>query len=389
MTLIMICLLLLFIVIRSLKYLSIRNFIGTRQLDLKKNPKVSLIQPISKGATNLESNLISRFEQTKLSKIQHILICDELATDLIGLCKKLQSKYTRNEIVLLVAKKELSPVASKITKMNLGLKKANGKLIAFIDDDIELLNDGLYQLVQHLYTEQNTGVVFGLPIAVSNESIWSTVNSLFVNSQAYFSYIPLTYFISPYTITGHLFILKREVLESVGAFNGMNQNFDDDHDLGRRLINSGYVCIQSSVPYKVHNHIASFNLLSKQIKRWFMMPRQAMIQNTNLKERLVTLILSIDFFIPLFIAFFVLIAFSLVNFYSLLVFIFIFILIDQIHLKKNLHQHFKFANLTLYPLVIFVIPLLSIITLLTPNTHVYWRGQKLKLKNNGSFEVLE
>ena len=380
---------LLFTSVRILKYLAIINFLGSTQADLKKRPKVTLIQPISRGATNLELNLISRFKQAKLSKVQHLLVCDELDKSSVSLCKKMIRRYPKKEISLLVAKKESRHIASKTTKMCLALRKATEEFVAFIDDDIEIPPETLHKMIACLLEDSRRGAVFGLPIAASNVNIWSTINSMFVNSQAFFSYIPLTYFMPPYTITGHLFIVKKDVLESVGAFDGMNNNFDDDHNLAKRLINKGYFCMQTNIPYKVHNYIATFLQLSKQIKRWFMMPRQALVQNTKLKEKVITILISIDFFIPILIVFFAIVYFSFVSMFSLLIYILIFIFIDQVHLRKNLHQHFKWPNLILYPFVGFVIPLLAIRALLTPNTNVYWREQKLKLKNDGSFEVLE
>ena len=129
---------LLFTSVRILKYLAIINFLGSTQADLKKRPKVTLIQPISRGATNLELNLISRFKQAKLSKVQHLLVCDELDKSSVSLCKKMIRRYPKKEISLLVAKKESRHIASKTTKMCLALRKATEEFVAFIDDDIEI-----------------------------------------------------------------------------------------------------------------------------------------------------------------------------------------------------------------------------------------------------------
>ncbi|MCB0208033.1 MAG: glycosyltransferase [Anaerolineae bacterium] len=337
----------------------------------------------------MKKNLVSRFRQTKISNIHHLLVCDALDFESINLCKKLQTQYNDKHITLLIFPRGENEVASKISKMNLALQVAKGEVVGFIDDDIELYENCLFDLVQNLFAHTDTGVVFGLPIAVSQENIWSTINTMFVNTQAFFLYIPLTYLINPFTITGHIYLLKRDMFDEVGGFLEMDNQFHDDNALAVRLMHHGYTCLQTKVTYKVHNYLATMGLLNKQLKRWFMMPRKSILQNATASQQIVTSILSLDFFIPFLALILAITSMSPTTITSFAFILAIFILIDQIHLKYNLKLPFKIQDILLYPFVVCIIPLIVLMTLITPNPHVYWREQKIKLKDKGFFEVVK
>ena len=385
----MLFLLCFFLISRWLKIIAISQFLRAEENSSTVNPSISLIQPISRGATNLEKNLISRFRQTKIAHIHHLLVCDELDAASITLCRELQLQYPDKHITLLIVPLEKDDVASKISKMNLALTEAKAEVVGFIDDDIELYDDSLFELAQSLLTHKNTGVVFGLRIAVSKENIWSAINTLFVNTQAFFLYIPLTYLIDPFTITGHIYLLRRAVFEEVGGFRNMDNQFHDDNELAVRLMNHGYTCFQTKVIYKVHNYLATLGLLNKQLKRWFMMPRKSILQNATATQKIVTSLLSLDFFIPLVAMIWATISMSVTHIISFAFILTVFIVIDQIHIKYNLKLPFQLSNLLLYPFVVCIIPLMVLVTFVTPNSHIYWREQKIKLKDNGFFEVVK
>lgn len=59
--------------------------------------------------------------------------------------------------------------------------------------------------------------------------------SVFVNANALFSYIPITYLTEPFTVTGHCFALSRETFADVGGFTDLERRVDDDHEIARRV----------------------------------------------------------------------------------------------------------------------------------------------------------
>jgi ceramide glucosyltransferase len=125
-------------------------------------------------------------------------------------------------------------VASKVEKLQAGLASARGAVLCFVDDDVELRPDALSICARHL-ARPGVGAVFGLACYTSWSTLWSSLMSAFVNANALLSYVPLTYLTDPFSITGHCFALRAEVLHAAGGFAGLERHIDDDHALARRV----------------------------------------------------------------------------------------------------------------------------------------------------------
>ena len=175
-------------------------------------PTIALVQPITTGAANLIENLHARFTQVYPGRVQHILVCDADDTASQAVCQRALTAAPSVETQLVLVQSRFgqpkgSAIASKIEKLNAGLSKASGEVFCFIDDDIEPPPNTLRRFVCYLH-QPNVGAVFGLPCAASWTTPWSTLMTLFVNSNALPTYVPLTYLSDPVAITGHLFALR-------------------------------------------------------------------------------------------------------------------------------------------------------------------------------------
>ena len=103
------------------------------------------------------------------------------------------------------------------------------------------------------------GAVFGLAAYTNWSNIPSSLLSAFVNANALLSYLPLTFLAEPYTITGHLYALRREVFAAIGGLDGMEGRFDDDHELARRIQRHRLANVQTSVVYDVDNYLSTID----------------------------------------------------------------------------------------------------------------------------------
>ena len=150
--------------------------------------------------------------------------------------------------------------------------------------------DGLAQFVTYLQPA-GTGAVFGLACYTNWRNVPSSLLSGFVNANALLSYIPLTYLTEPYTITGHLFALRRRDFDAVGGLDGLEEaaRIDDDHELARRVRRAGLRCVQTPVIYDVHNDLATFPDYANQMRRWFIIPKQTMVPQITRYEQFVSL----------------------------------------------------------------------------------------------------
>lgn len=351
-------------------------------------PTISLIQPITNGATNIETNLHSRFHLDYPATIQHILICDILDIESQTICQQFKHSYPSANISILTVEADKGIIASKITKMKAAITIAKSDILCFIDDDIALHPNTMQQMIPYLL-QPGVGATFGLACAVSWNTIWSSLMSYFVNSNALISYIPISYFTQPFTITGHLFAITRANFHAAGGWENMENRFDDDHELARRLKAIELKSVQTPVIYKVSNQFFSFAAYANQIKRWFVMPRQAMVQYLSPKDTLISYTLSCGLFIPSLSAILALIFPSSITLFSLLTILLIYLTVYAICSYFYLPESTPLQTIILLPIVAIITPIQIFWALLFANNDITWRGQRWRTQKGGKFQLIE
>lgn len=353
-------------------------------------PSISLIQPITMGAANLENNLRARFAQVYAGDVQHLLVCDAGDTHSQAICQRAMMAYpsVKAKIVIAFTTQEAGAIASKIEKLNTGIHAATGEIYCFVDDDIELLAATLSRLICYLQ-QPKIGAVFGLPCAASWTTPWSSLMTLFVNSNALPTYVPLTYLSDPVAITGHLFALRALDLQRVGSWAGMEQRIDDDSHLGRQLIAANLRLVQTPVIYRVHNEFATWSAYAAQIKRWFIFPRQTIMPYLSPRQQLLSSLLSIGVILPVLALLLMLFAPSWSMLRNLFVVSLCFwgdlALISRFYLHENIPRPAWLLTL----ITLFVAPLQMVWALLFAAPVIRWRGQTLHIARGGTFRRVQ
>lgn len=346
-------------------------------------PSVSLVQPITHGATNLADNLRARAALAYPSTVQHLLVCDEGDDQSREECHALLADYPHLQAELVVVSSSEGAPTSKITKLRAGLALASGEVICSIDDDVAPRPDTLSRLLAPLQAANN-GAVFGLACYTSWDDTWSSLMSAFVNANALLSYVPLCYLVEPFTITGHLFALRRATLDAVGGFDGMEQRIDDDHELARRIRRAGLRVVQTPVIYDVANKLDRRSYAA-QMHRWFVIPREAMLPWLTARERLMLVVGSCGNLLPGLIALLAVVtrrrtAWLMLG-TTLTLHTAVYALCEHRYLKRG-------TPLWRRPLVILTAlatPFHIIWAILSGNA-IRWRGQRLYLRRGGYFE---
>jgi ceramide glucosyltransferase len=351
-------------------------------------PTIALLQPITYGATNLAGNLRARFEQEYAAPLQHILLCDAGDATSISLCREICSEYPAVAIRLVTVTAAKGTVAAKIEKLNAGLRHTAADVYAFIDDDIAPPPSALDLLMRYLY-QPGVGAVFGLARAISWNTPWSSLMSLFVNSQALLNYIPLTYFLSPYAITGHFYAIRAVDFARTGGFQGMDHRVDDDNGLARNLAAVGLRSIQTPLIYSVSNEFRSWHEYASQIHRWFIIPRQTIIPYLTLRQQAISTLLSASVFLPPLQLLLFFLAPGQHNAAALLGTLLIFgSSLLFIH-RNYLRQPFPWHVLHLLPLTAYLTPLQIIWALTLAGPTIHWRGQRLIIHRGGEYTPFE
>lgn len=346
-------------------------------------PIVSLIQPVTRGATNLREHLEDRARLRYQGVVQHVLVCD--ASDACGqaVC---QAALPQGERIVVPPDRSGGQVAAKTAKMRAGMGRARGSVICFVDDDIGLPPGALETLVCHL-AAPGVGVVFGLACQTSWRTVGSSLISGFVNANALVGYVPLTFFCDPYTVTGHCFALEAAVLEAVGGLAGLENRIDDDHEIARRVRRAGLSCRQSGLVYRVNNDLETLRDYWVQMRRWFVIPRQTMMPFLTRREKTISALLTAGNLLPSFLA---LLALASAARFSVLV-----ALAGALALfaagyawceARFLPARTPLARWPLLAVVVLVTPLHAALALVLPGNTIKWRGRVLRVHGGGHME---
>lgn len=272
---------------RWLKMLNVATWFR-QEPQLRDAPSLTLLNPITAGVYELEQQLRSRLEQEYPGPVQHLWILDQDDQENQAICARIAAAYPDLTIQLLTVPPNRGPIASKIAKLNAAVPQATGAVLVFIDDDVRLRPGHLRRSVAHL-EQPGVGAVFGLACYVNWNTVGSSLMSGFVNANALPSYLLQDRLSEPYTITGHVFCLRREVYERYGGLAGREHYSGDDHELARQVRRQGLRCVQTPVIYDVTNQLETVGDYVGQMRRWFVFPRQTMLPYLPRSEQVLTM----------------------------------------------------------------------------------------------------
>jgi ceramide glucosyltransferase len=348
-------------------------------------PAVTLLQPITRGANALAGCLRARAWLDYPASIQHLFICDASDTASQDVVRTFLSAHPmpRAEIVLVEAGNAV--VASKIRKLQAALPGASGEVLCFMDDDVAPRRDALRLLIPYL-DQPCAGAAFGLPCYTNWHTPWSSLMSGLVNANMLLSFVALTYLAEPFRITGHIAAFRREIFLDVGGLDGLEQHIDDDFELARRLRARGLRSVQTPLVYDIDNELLSPAAYTAQLKRWFVLPRQAMMPSLSAWQRLVAFLTSSALPLPGIVALLALLTRRRAAFLSLGASLGIFGLVYGVCEARYLKGRTPLARWPLLLLGALLTPL-QIARALLSNDVVEWRGQRLRVYRNGTVEV--
>ncbi|MBC8136377.1 MAG: glycosyltransferase, partial [Fibrella sp.] len=297
----------------------------------------------------------------------------------------------RAELILAVPDLPNAPLATKVAKMAAGTAHLGTRadVVCFVDDDIALPPDALTVLVAPLYDASPAGATFGLACQTSWDTPWESLMSGFVNANALTGYVPLIFFTPPYTVTGHVFALRRTVFEQSGGMDGLEKRFDDDHEIARRVRALGLPLAQTPLVYGVANELKSLAAYHRQMRRWFVMPRQGMASSLTTREKTVSTLLSLGNLLPSLLLLCAVFAPSRVTLSGVVLASAAFLGCYLYLETRYLPARTPYRGLLMLPLVAFLTPLHVLIALLLPGNRITWRGQTYEAQRGGALEATD
>ncbi len=374
---------------RVLKHLAVWHFFRRPQPEQPSVwPTVTLLQPITRGASNLAASLRTRARLDYPAAIQHLLICDACDEYSQGIVSAFQAEFPTLQAKLIVVSPDnnrAGGIATKIRKLQAAFPHATGKVVCFVDDDVAARPDTLRVLIPHLY-QPGTGAAFGLPCYTNWRTPWSGLMSGFVNANMLLNFVALTYLCDPFRITGHFVAFDHQSLKEAGGLEGLEGYIDDDFELARRLRARKLRSVQTRLVYDIDNDLPSFQAYQSQLKRWFVLPRQAMMPSLLLWERVVASLTTGSLAIPGVLLLLALFTRRRAVFAALLASLGVFAASYMLSERGYLKGHMPARHWPLLPVIALLTPL-DVARHLLSNSEIEWRGQLLRVRRNGRIEV--
>jgi ceramide glucosyltransferase len=350
-------------------------------------PSVTLICPVTRSPNDLRRAMEARARLDYPGSLRCLLVCDVADAESQAVCRATMAAHPAWQAEMLLAAPDAGALASKVAKQLLALPHADGEVLCFLDDDVALRSEALRVLVPYLLLP-GVGAVFGLACYTAWDTPAESLMSGFVNTNALFSYVPLSLLLEPFTITGHCFALTRATFDAVGGLDGMRGRFDDDHELARRVRRHDLRNVQTALIYDVENRLPTLAAYHKQLRRWMLMPRQAMLPTLDRRERAAMLLGSLGPMVPPALLLLALLArrggpWAALG-ASLALFAGTQALVERVYLRRTM----PVRRWPLVPLLACLTPLHVALAALG-GERIEWRGQRLRISRGGGFTVVE
>jgi ceramide glucosyltransferase len=349
--------------------------------------RVSILQPILSGDPMLEECLRANLTVRSRYQLEFIWLIDSDDMVAQALCRALAAAHQQHPVQIVTLPPPGRRDNPKTIKLIAGMAYAQGDVICVLDDDTRLPDWGLEQCLPYLDLPR-VGVAFGLPYYCSFETIWSSLVSLFVNDQSLLNYIPYIAVTEPFTINGMFYAARREVLERVGGFSGLERILADDFAIASRFRARGYRLAQTPLCHAISTTVRGPRQYLSLIQRWFIFPRESLLRHLNGYDRAVLYGLGV---LPALFPLLLLLALKIKPSARLWAYCLIYFghsalafrQIDAAYLRRVTPARYRWAA----PVVELLFPL-QLLAALLARQRIVWRGHVMQVERGGGFHFI-
>ncbi len=247
---------------------------------------VSILQPILSGDPTLRESLEHNLRMQDRNAREYIWLVDAEDADAQRICRELIDAHAECRIEVVSMAAPPPDTNPKMVKLIEGAKLARGGILAVLDDDTRLPEHAFEQCLPYL-RQPRIGLAFGLPYYVSFQNTWSSLVAYFVNSNSLLTYVPYLQVTKPFTINGMFYAMRREVLDEIGGFAGLEGMLADDFAVAQRVREHGYELAQTPVRHAISTYVTGPGHYFSLMRRWFIFPRESLMRHLRWRELLV------------------------------------------------------------------------------------------------------
>ncbi len=172
----------------------------------------------------------------------------------------------------------------------------------------------------------------------------------------------------------------------MGTFRGRDRAIDDDHDLALRVRRMGLRNVQTPMIYDVRNALPTMRAYRAQLKRWFVMPREALLPDLNAYEQRVSALGSAGNMLPGMLLLLALLTRRRSAWFAFGGSVGLAAVVHWSLDRANVHAQMPHRRWLLFPLVVVVTPWQIVGALMGDGT-IEWRGQRLRIERGGGFVI--
>lgn len=209
----------------------------------------------------------------------------------------------------------------------------------------------------------------------------------FVNSHSLITYVSYALLTQPVTINGMFYAIRRDILDGIGGFTGLEHFLADDFAIAQRVRTYGYRLAQTPLRHAISTWIGQpAQLLSPDPSLVYLSPRIDDAPIERARENLFYAIALLPVFLPwliLVFPFFDSRLWPVTGLYFAYNYM-IFAHINWIYLK----QASPWADSYWVVLISIMLPLQILVALLAPQ-RIIWRGHTMQAEPGGGFQFVQ
>ncbi len=258
-----------------------------RPRPLASYPSLSVIRPIRGLDVDARGNFLAALANDYPGEIETLFVLDspdDPATPVVReVVRAHRASRRRGRARVLIAGAPPPGITGKLNAMMVGVRHAQGELIAFGDSDTRPAPDLLRLLVDTLMRTPNAGDVFA-PVVVERaaQTAGDVGYELLINSW----YGPSAALASRETgdlpfIMGQIMVFKRETLDAIGGVGCAAGHLVDDMFIGGCVARAGYRNVVSDARLQITNGGMSFGEFIQLFRRWVLFSRGGLPASFN------------------------------------------------------------------------------------------------------------
>lgn len=379
----------IFIMERVGKQWLVMRFMRRQMPPMQHAPRlVSILQPVISGDPLLPTVLAETLDAPCSFPREILWLGDEGDAECRRVCEALMARYPDEQIRYLALPPPPQGDNPKMFKLARSLTEAHGDIICVLDDDTVIPAGGLEGCLPYL-DQPGVGLAFGLPYYVSFTNLWSSMTAMFVDSNSLLTYIPYTFLTDPFTINGMFYAIRRDVLDQVGGFAGLEPFLADDFAIAHRMRQHGLRLAQTPLLHPIRTQVRDGAHYLRLLRRWCIAPRESIMRYITPRETVIFYALGLlPALFPLAVLAALLVRPSPWTLGFALLYFGLSFSIFAWNNARFLRHAAPWRAAWLLPVMQIVFPLQVIAALLSPQ-RVNWRGNVMRIQRGGTFRYVQ